>query len=135
MIGHYNELLFQLSVSKIKSVKSISILSKLLVKRFSGLHKEQSFISLISFKNEPNEICRNLIEKGPKDGFFAPDKIKNHTCEKKEKRNRNSEEGEKRRREKSNGSTLSFTLSTFGVFGQIYCLKDEFYLALAFSEN
>ena len=75
-----------------------------MVKRFSGLHKEQSFISLISFKNEPNEICRNLIEKGSKDGFFAPDKIKNHTCEKKEKRNRNSEEGEKRRREKSNGS-------------------------------
>ena len=84
MIEHYNELRFQLFVlSKIKSVKSISVLSKLLVKRFSGLHKEQSFISLISFKNEPNEIYRNLIEKGPKDGFFAPDEVGNHDCEEK----------------------------------------------------
>ena len=47
LIGHYNELLNQLFVlSKIKSVKSIKI-SKLLVKRLSGLHKEQSFLYLL----------------------------------------------------------------------------------------
>ena len=47
-----------------------------------------------------------------------PDKLEITLAKKKEKRNRKSEEGEKRRKEKSNGCTLSFTLSTFGVFGQ-----------------
>ena len=65
------------------------------------------------------------MKKGQKTGFLRPIRSKITLAKKKEKRNRNSEEGEKRRREKSNGSTLSFTLSTFGVFGQIYCLKDN----------
>ena len=30
------------------------------------------------FENEPNETCS---KKGPKDRFFAPDKLENHTSE------------------------------------------------------
>ena len=74
------------------------------------------------------------MKKSQKTGFLRPISSKIALAMKKEKRNRKSEEGEKRRREKSNGCFLSLTLSTFGVFGQKSCLKNEFYLALAFSK-
>ena len=41
------------------------------------------FISSPCFENETTEICSHLSEKGPSGRFFAPDKLKNHTNERK----------------------------------------------------
>ena len=41
------------------------------------------FISSLFFENEPTEICSHLSKKGPRGRLFAPDKLKNHTNERK----------------------------------------------------
>ena len=67
------------------------------------MHGINEYVSSRFFENEPSEICSHLSEKEPKDRFFAPDKLQNHTRNEKERRKKKSEEEERRRRGKSKG--------------------------------
>ena len=51
-------------------------------------HDIACFILADFFENEPNEICSHLSKKSQKAGFFALDKLLNHTSEKKWKEKR-----------------------------------------------
>ena len=60
------------------------------------------FISSLFFEKESTEICRLLSEKGPSGRFFAPDKLKNHTNERKrneKKKKRGGRKEEKRKKQ------------------------------------
>ena len=50
------------------------------------MHGINEYVSSRFFENEPSEICSHLSEKEPKDRFFAPDKLQNHTRNEKERR-------------------------------------------------
>ena len=50
--------------------------------------------------NEPNESCRHLSEKGSKGRFFVPDKLENHSNERKAKEKNKDRGGRKKREEK-----------------------------------
>ena len=78
------------------------------------------FISSLFFEYEPTEICSHLSEKGPSGRFFAPDKLKNHTYERK-----GNEKNERVRRKKGGKekkamvTLLAFILPTLEVvFGR-----------------
>ena len=62
------------------------------------------YLSSRCFENQPNEICSHLSEKASEvTGVFGPDKLQNHTNERRkgeERRKRKSEEEERRRRGK-----------------------------------
>ena len=90
------------------------------------------FISSLFFGKESTEICRLLSEKGPSGRFFAPDKLKNHTNER--KRNEKQKERGGRKEEKSNGYTLIFYISYFGgrFWPRKNCLTKDVYLAVVY---
>ena len=50
--------------------------------------------------NEPNESCRHLSEKGSKGRFFVPDRLENHSNERKAKEKNKERGGRKKREEK-----------------------------------
>ena len=43
------------------------------------MHGVNEYVSSRFLENEPSEICSHLSEKEPKDRFFGPDKLQNHT--------------------------------------------------------
>ena len=73
------------------------------------------------FENQPNEICCHLSKKASKGGFLGPDKLQNHTYERKGKqKKKKSEKKERRRREKSSGCFFSFFYNSY--------FRDSFWL-------
>ena len=59
------------------------------------------FISSLFFEKESTEICSLLSEKpGPSGRFFAPDKLKNHTNERKRKEKKKKRGGRKEEKRK-----------------------------------
>ena len=58
------------------------------------------------------------VKRRQKAGFLSPRSSKITVTKEKERRKRKGEEKERRRRKKSNGCTISFYNSYFGVFGR-----------------
>ena len=53
------------------------------------------------FENQPNEICCHLSKKASKGRFLGPDKLQNHTYERKGKQKKKErEEGKEEKRKK-----------------------------------
>ena len=78
------------------------------------------FISSLFFEKESTEICSLLSEKGPSGRFFAPDKLKNHTNERKRNEKKKERGGRKEeKRKKAMVILLSFIFPTLEVgFGR-----------------
>ena len=60
-----------------------------------------TYISSQFFENQPNEICSHLSEKASEDMFLKPEKLQNHSDERKGKK-------KKKEKKKSNSCTLRF---------------------------
>ena len=66
------------------------------------------YISSQFFENQPNEICSHLSEKASEDMFLKPEKLQNHSDERKGKKKKKERGKGKEEKKKSNSCTLSF---------------------------
>ena len=64
-------------------------------------------------ENQRNEICSHLSEKTSKGTFLKPEKLQNHSNERKGKEKKKERGEGKEEKKKSNGCTLSFYNSYF----------------------
>ena len=76
-------------------------------------------------ENQPNEICSHLSEKASKGTFLKPEKLQNHSNERKGKEKKKERgEGKEEKKKKAMVALLVFTIATLEiVFGRKILLE------------